>query len=63
MKNFIDSYSDIFSFSKDKIDIELKMILEYFYANSSNINLKNVDLVDEALSYHEKMEKFNSNKS
>ncbi|CDW86001.1 UNKNOWN [Stylonychia lemnae] len=57
MKSFIDSYGDIFSFSKEKIDNELKMILQYFYANSNKINLKNVDLVDDALSFHERREK------
>jgi len=54
MRSFIDSYGDIFNFSKEKIDNELSMILEYFYANSNNINLKNVDLVDDALTFHER---------
>jgi hypothetical protein len=57
MRSFIDSYGDIFNFSKEKIDTELTMILHYFYANSNKINLKNVDLVDDALTFHERKEK------
>lgn len=60
MKEFVDGYQDIFNFQKDKIETELRTILEFYYHNSSKFDIKNVDLVDDALSYHERMEKYNS---
>ena len=32
--------------------------MEFYYANSKNFNVKNVDLVEEAICYQEKKEKF-----
>eukprot|EP00347_Sterkiella_histriomuscorum_P017740 403348176 len=60
MKSFVESYQDIFNFQKDKIETELKTILEYYYHNSQKFDIKNVDLVDDALGYHEKLLKYNS---
>lgn len=51
MHEFVKSYSDIYSFTKEKIDSELRVIIQYFYANSTKFNVNNVDLVDEAINY------------
>ena len=38
----------------------MRSIVEFFYHNSNNFNIKNVDLVDEALSLQERKQRYHS---
>jgi len=63
MDDFIEMYKDIYDFSKVKTDSELGLILKYYYANISRFNVRSVDLMDDAIRYQEKLEKFKLLKS
>ena len=63
MDDFIEMYKDIYDFSKVKIDSELGLILKYYYANIPKFNVRSVDLMDDAIRYQEKLEKFKFIKS
>ena len=63
MDDFIEMYKDIYDFSKVKTDSELGLILKYYYANISKFNVRSVDLMDDAIRYQEKLEKFKLLKS
>ena len=57
MRDFIEGYVDIYNFTKEKIENDLKVILEYFYENSSKFDVGNINLMDEALTYQEEKER------
>ena len=63
MDDFIEMYKDSYDFSKVKTDSELGLILKYYYANISKFNVRSVDLMDDAIRYQEKLEKFKLLKS
>lgn len=57
MKEFIKGYLDIYNFTKEKIENELRVIVEYFYENSARFNVNNIDIIDEALTHQEQKER------
>ena len=57
MIDFIDTYEELYNFSKERVEKDLRLILEYFYSNFNKFDANNVDLKDEAMTYHERQQK------
>lgn len=57
MEGFIDSYHDIFCFSKEKIEQDLHVILDFYLNDLDNFDVLNIDLVDNAKTFVERKNK------
>lgn len=57
LSGFYDSYFDIYSFSREKIEQELHVILDYYLNDLDNFDVLNVDLVDQAKTFVERKTK------
>lgn len=57
MGKFIDTYKDIYDFSHERINAELGILMDYYHAMNQRFDVKNVDLMDDAVRYHERIEK------
>lgn len=54
MGGFIDSYHDIYCFSREKIEQELHVILDFYLNDLDNFDVLNIDLVDNAKTFVER---------
>ena len=57
MGGFVDSYTDIYNFSREKIEKELHVILDYYLNDLENFDVLNINLVDNAKSFVERKNK------
>ena len=57
MGSFVDSVYDIYCFSKEKIEKELHIILDYYLNDLDNFDVLNIDLVDQAKTFVERKTK------
>lgn len=57
MGGFVDSYHDIFLFSREKIEQELHVILDFYLNDLDNFDVMNIDLVDNAKTFVERKTK------
>ena len=57
MGGFVDSYYDIFCFSKEKIEQELHVILDFYLNDLDHFDVLNIDLVDNAKTFVERKKK------
>ena len=57
MSGFIDSYYDIYMFSREKIEQELHVILDFYLNDLDSFDVLNIDLVDHAKSFVERKNK------
>lgn len=57
MGGFVNSYQDIFSFSREKIEQELHVILDYYLNDLDKFDVLNVDLMDDAKTFIERKNK------
>ena len=57
MGEFVDSVYDIYCFSKEKIEKELHIILDYYLNDLDNFDVLNIDLVDQAKTFVERKTK------
>ena len=55
--DFIDSYYDIFCFSREKIEQELHVVLDFYLNDLDNFDVLNIDLVDNAKTFVERKTK------
>ena len=53
----MDSYYDIYCFSREKIEQELHIILDFYLNDLDNFDVLNIDLVDQAKSFVERKTK------
>jgi hypothetical protein len=57
MGGFVDSYYDIYMFSREKIEQELHVILDFYLNDLESFDVLNIDLVDHAKSFVERKNK------
>lgn len=57
MGGFVDSYFDIYMFSREKIEQELHVILDFYLNDLDSFDVLNIDLVDQAKSFVERKSK------
>jgi hypothetical protein len=57
MQNFLNSYKDIYDFSKGRITQELQVLIEYYYSGLKKFDSNNIDLIEEAIEYKEQKER------
>ncbi len=54
MGGFVDSYNDIYSFSREKIEQELHIILDFYLNDLDRFNVLDIDLIDHAKTFVER---------
>jgi hypothetical protein len=54
MGSFVDTYHDIFCFSREKIEQELHIILDFYLNDLDSFDVLNIDLVDNAKNFFER---------
>lgn len=57
MSGFIDSYHDIYNFSREKIEQECHVVLDYYLNDFERFDVKNIDLLDSAKTFVERKRK------
>jgi len=57
MAGFVDSYHDIYNFSKEKIEQDLHVVLDYYLNDLDKFDVQNIDLLDQAKSFVERKKK------
>lgn len=57
MSGFVDSYYDIYMFSREKIEQELHVILDFYLNDLDSFDVLNIDLVDQAKCFVERKTK------
>lgn len=57
MGGFVKQYQDIFSFSREKIEKEMHVILDYYLNDVDRFDVLNVDLVNDAKTFNERKNK------
>jgi len=57
MSGFVDSYQDIYSFSREKIEQDLHVILDFYLNDLDAFNVLDVDLIDHAKTFVERKHK------
>ena len=62
MKEFANGYKEIYQFCKDKVESDLTVYKQYYYANPFKFDPSDVNLGDKALRYKENREKFSDEK-
>jgi diphthamide synthase (EF-2-diphthine--ammonia ligase) len=53
----MESYHDIFNFSKEKIEQELHIVLDYYLNDLDKFDVMNIDLLDQARTFVERKKK------
>jgi len=57
MAGFVDSYHDIYNFSREKIEQDLHVVLDYYLNELDKFDVQNIDLLDQAKSFVERKQK------